>query len=66
MLAAATMLAVLVGARFVDPAYIAVFVWAFIAIGASVRVSGGIKLAAWLLAATLFVYALSLLRKLVR
>ncbi|MFK7691460.1 hypothetical protein [Paenibacillus sp. HJGM_3] len=66
MLVAATLLAVLVGGRYVDPAYIAVFVWAFIAIGASVRVSGSIKLAAWLLAASLFVYALSLLRKLVR
>lgn len=66
MLGVATVLAVLVGGRYMDPAYIAVFVWAFIAIGASVRVSGSIKLVAWMLAASLFVYALSLLRKLVR
>lgn len=66
MLVAATALAVLVGGRYIDPAYIAVFVWAFIAIGASVRATGSMKFAAWLLAAALFLYALNLLRKLVR
>ncbi|WP_127588714.1 tryptophan-rich sensory protein [Paenibacillus koleovorans] len=66
LLVLAAGLAVLVGGRYYDPAFIAVFVWAFIAIGASMRASGSMKAAAWLLAAALFVYALNVLKKVVR
>ncbi|MDF2668965.1 MAG: rane protein [Paenibacillus sp.] len=66
MLVVATGLAVWIGGRYVDPVYIAVFVWAFIAIGASVKATVSIQIGAWLLAAALFIYALTLLKKLVR
>ncbi len=66
MLVVAAGLAVWMGSRYVDPVYIAVFVWAFVAIGASVRATANIQIGAWVLAAALFIYALTLLRKLVR
>ncbi|WP_284641682.1 hypothetical protein [Paenibacillus silviterrae] len=62
LLAVAAVLALLIGSRYHDPAYVLVFVWAFIAIGAAnLRLDPIVAYASWTAALLLLGFALWLL-----